>query len=142
MDNIKVSLQITLPGRVMWSKRDCLKLVRENKTLKDGSTKTFKKLVPEEGKWEQFKLMVDIYEGKKKRGVQSYFINYRGCKPATQTLNISEVAYKYMVSKECPYFMKPREWAPMSKKMRLEAHLNNIAESLGGKVLDYHVFDD
>jgi hypothetical protein len=133
MDNIKVSLQITLPGRVLWSKRDCLKLVYETKTMKNGTKKTFKRLIPEEDKWEQYKLKV--YNS-------PYIINYRGCKPATQTLNISEIAYKYMVSKECPAFMKPKEWASMSKKMRLETHLNNIAESLGGKVFKYHVFED
>jgi hypothetical protein len=141
LDNIKVSLSITLPGRVLFSKRDCLKEVFETRTLKNGSKKTFRKMVPIHEMEDSFKLLVDKFENNQ-RIVQPYIVNIRKCKPATQTLNISEIAYKYMISKECPYFMKPKEWAPMNKKLRLEAHLKNIAESLGGEVLGYHVFDD
>ena len=30
----------------------------------------------------------------------------------------------------------------MSKVKKLEAHLNEIAESMGGTVLHYHIFED
>jgi hypothetical protein len=131
MDQIKVSLNVILPGRVMFSKRDCLKEVVEKKELKNGKTKYLTKLVQDDTKFETLKIPLS-----------PLIVRYRKSIPATQTLNISCDSYRYMTSKECPAFMRPKEWASMSKKMRLESHLKNIAESLGGKLGTYHVFED
>jgi hypothetical protein len=138
MDAIKVTLNVILPGRVMYSKHDSKKLVETTKTLKTGVTKKIKKLVWDNDKTESFNVSV-IDEGNSR---QNLIIVVRGNKPATQCLNINEQSYNYMVSKECPYFSKPKEWATLSKKKRLEAHLADIAESLGGKVSSYNVYDD
>lgn len=62
-------------------------------------------------------------------------------KDASQHLNISAEAYNYFISTECPEWVKPSFWKIMSKKQRLEAHLNRICQSLGGKSFTYEVLD-
>jgi hypothetical protein len=47
-----------------------------------------------------------------------------------------------MISKECPYFSKPKDWARMSKIKRLEAHLEETCKALGGISYTYQVFED
>ena len=54
-------------------------------------------------------------------------------KPASQHINISVEAYRYMTSNECPYWAKPKVWAIMSETQRLEAHLQKTCEHVGGK---------
>ena len=63
-------------------------------------------------------------------------------KPASQHINISVEAYRYMTSNECPYWAKPKIWAMMSETQRLEAHLQRICEHVGGKSFTYEVLGD
>ena len=65
----------------------------------------------------------------------------RNCIPAVQNINISKESYMYMI-KECPSFIKPKDWARMGKIKKLEAHLKDIAEAVGGTLLHYHIFED
>ena len=51
-------------------------------------------------------------------------------------------AYEYMIGKEAPYFVKPRDWERLTKKQRLEAHLKRIVEELGGVSFTYAVLDN
>ena len=67
----------------------------------------------------------------------------RKCKPAMQSLNMGKEAYEYMIDKNsCPSWSKPSKWAAMSKKERLEAHLQRTVEHLGGTSYTYQVFED
>jgi hypothetical protein len=66
----------------------------------------------------------------------------RKCIPASQSINISKDSYDYMTKGDCPAFSKPKEWAKLSKKAKLEAHLQSIMEHLGGISYTYQVFDD
>lgn len=63
-------------------------------------------------------------------------------KSASQHINMTEEAYKYMISSECPYWSKPKVWNNLGEKERLEAHLQRTAESLGGKSYSYVIFED
>ena len=63
-------------------------------------------------------------------------------KPASQHINISVEAYRYMTSNECPYWAKPKIWAMMSETQRLEAHLQKTCEHVGGKSFTYEVLGD
>jgi hypothetical protein len=139
MDLIKVTLNITLPGRVLYSKRESKKLVNHEKTTKSGIVKQVQRFVFDADKMETFTVIVADNNGRNKERLT---VNMRGCKPATQCININEESYNYMVSSNCPAFMKPKEWGQLSKKKRLEAHLNDIAEGLGGIVASYNVYDD
>lgn len=74
-----------------------------------------------------------------KNGIKRTVTKY---KPATQSLNMSKEAYEYMIDKDsCPSWSKPGKWAAMSKKERLEAHLQRTVEHLGGVSYTYQVFE-
>lgn len=128
MNEVKVSLSIKLPGRVMLSQESAKALEKMNLA---GFTKH--SMVVEEHKRMGKKVKVDK---------ETIHYKTRNTTPAVQHLNISKEAYLYMIGKECPSFIKPKDWARMSKIKRLEAHLAEIAESRGGVVLHYHVFED
>lgn len=63
--------------------------------------------------------------------------------PAGQSLNISKDSYEAMTDKNnCPYWSKAGTWNGMNAKMRLEAHLQRVCDSLGGTSYTYVVFED
>lgn len=137
MNDIKVSLTITLPGRVMFSKQECLKQLRESYVDKKGHKRFKTKTVDDLDK-------CDISHTKVSDGFSSEILNIRTrkCKPATQSINLSTETYEYMISDACPHEIKISTWRTMKPKARLEAHLNGIAEYLGGTLLEYQVFED
>ena len=118
MQEVKISLTIALPGRVIRS--------LENATLEKHS--------------------MTLVERVGKNKINKHTITYSTPKAedVIQVLNMNKEAYKYMTSNETPSFMlnNSRDWKNMSKKKKLEMHLNETAKSLGGKLLFYHVFDD
>ena len=128
MSEVKLSLSIKLPGRVMLSQEGAKALEQQGLA---GFTK--------------HSLVVEMHKrmGKKvKVDKETIHFKTRNTIPAIQNINISKDAYDYMTSKECPSFMSPKDWGRMSKVKKLEAHLNEIAESRGGTVLHYHIFED
>ena len=140
MSEIKVSLTIALQGSTMFSKEECLKITQETITTKKGRKRTVTKAVEDLSKMENNTLRVTD-----KNGTNPEIITFhtRKCKPATQSLNISKEAYEYMIDKDsCPSWSKPGKWAAMSKKERLEAHLQRTVEHLGGTSYTYQVFED
>ena len=127
MNTTKVSLKIVLPGRIMLSEQECLKNPKES--FNNHS-------------------MVVVNEQNHKELIH---FNTRKSKSATQCLNISEDAYKAMVSKasnqkddmnNCPEWAKARDWFNLSKTQRLEAHLDRISKSMGGISFTYNVMED
>ena len=124
MNEIKVSLSITLQGGVMYSQEQAKALEKE----KVGTG------------YDTFNMKVEGLKNGKK-DVQTITVKTRKCKPAGQSLNLSMDAYNYMVSSEAPYFVKPRDWEKLTKKQRLEAHLKRIVEELGGVSFTYAVLD-
>ena len=137
MNEIKVSLNIILPGRVLISKRDCLKKVKENYVDKRGHKRTKIHYVEDWDKFDMFTMKVSA----KGEGTDILNIHTRKTKPATQSINMSKEAYDYMTSVDSN-IGSPSTWRQMSKTKRLEAHLNRYAESLGGTLGDYVVFED
>lgn len=128
MNEVKVSLSIKLPGRVMLSQESAKALEKMNLA---GFTKH--SMVVEEHKRMGKKVKVDK---------ETIHFKTRNSVPAVQNINICKEAYLYMIGKECPSFISPKDWSRMSKVKRLEAHLNEIAESRNGVVLHYHIFED
>ena len=125
---VKLSLSIKLPGSVMYSQEGA-------KALEHQGLAGFKK----------HNLVVEMHKrmGKKvKVDKETIHFKTRNTIPAIQNINLSKDAYDYMTSKECPSFITPKDWSRMSKIKRLEAHLAEIAESRGGTVLHYHIFED
>ena len=68
----------------------------------------------------------------------------RKCIPAYQSINMSEEAYEYMTSQACPewYPLGIGKWKRLSKKERLELHLERTCKALNGVSYSYVVFGD
>lgn len=124
-NEIRVSLSITLPGSVMLSQEQAKALEEE----KVGTG------------YDAFSMRVEGLK-KGKKDAETITVKTRKCKPAGQSLNLSMDAYEYMIGKEAPYFVKPRDWERLTKKQRLEAHLNRIVEGLGGVSFTYTILDN
>lgn len=144
MSEIKLSLSIELPGSIILSKEECLKTTQKVIEKKTKTGKTYKKTIEVQvedwGKMDKYSVkVVDTY------GANPEIITFhtRKCKPATQFINMSKEAYEYMIDKNsCPPWVKPGKWSAMSKKERLEAHLQRTVEHLGGVSYTYQIFED
>ena len=124
-NEIKVSLSVTLQGSVMLSQEQAKALEKE----KVGTG------------YDAFSMRVEGLKNGKK-DAETITVKTRKCKPAGQSLNLSMDAYEYMIGKEAPYFVKPRDWERLTKKQRLEAHLKRIVEGLGGVSFTYTILDN
>lgn len=58
-----------------------------------------------------------------------------------QTIKLTQDAYDYMTSPEQPYWFKG-PWKLMTKKQRLEAHLQRICDDRGGTNYIYSILED
>lgn len=124
----KVNLSITLPGVVLKTAKECAENPRESYEHQKIRVETVKKDPKKKNKFI--------------KSIEWLDIQVRKTKTAQQSINMTHQAYNYMVSKECPYFMKPKDWAKMGKKARLEAHLAETCKALGGISYTYQVFED
>lgn len=145
MTEIKVNLSIVLQGSVMFSKDECLKTIQKEVERKNKRTgKTYKKTinikVEDPDKMDSHSMKVTEYVNKKPVSEVISFTT-RKTKPAIQSINICKESYDEMTSSECPYWSKPKIWNNMSKKDRLEAHLQRIAEGVGGVSYTYKVLE-
>ena len=144
MNEIKLNLSIELPGSTMLKKEECLKTTHKVIEKKTKAGKIYKKTIKVEVEdWD--KMEKHSMRVADKNGTNTEIITFhtRKCKPATQSLNISKEAYEYMIDKDsCPSWSKPSKWTAMSKKERLEAHLQRTVEHLGGTSYTYQVFED
>lgn len=125
MNDVKVSLSIILQGGVMYSQEQAKALEEE----KVGTG------------YDAFSMRVEGLK-KGKKDAETITVKTRKCKPAGQSLNLSMDAYEYMIGKEAPHFVKPRDWERLTKKQRLEAHLKRIVEGLGGVSFTYTILDN
>lgn len=144
MNEIKLSLGVELQGSTMFSKEECLKTTRKVIEKKTKAGKIYKKTievkVEDWDKMEKHSMRVANTNG---TNPEIITFHTRKCKPATQFLNMSKEAYEYMIDKDsCPSWSKPGKWTAMSKKERLETHLQRTVEYLGGISYTYQVFED
>ena len=147
MVEVKLNLSVALQGRTIFSKEECLKTTQKviEKTSKK-TGKTYKKkvnvLVDDLDKMDKHTLRVTKHYADKKPVTETITFHTRKSKSATQSLNICKEGYNYMISGEGPYWSKPKVWNNLSEKERLEAHLQRIAEGLGGTSYTYQIFED
>lgn len=114
----KVKLDIIIPGCQMYSEKECKKNANTTQHVFSVYNKT-------ERKNKQFR----------------YFT--RNCIPATQSINISKDSYDYMTSLDSkPIGISLNNWKRMSKIKRLENHLAQTCEALGGLSFTYIIFED
>lgn len=124
MSDVKVSLTVALQGRTMVSQE---------------TADALEKLSPAGG-YDRTSIEVSGPDHKDREVI---VIRTRKSIPATQTINLSEEAYNYMISSEgCPFFLKQRHWNALKTKERLAIHTERIAQQLDGKVLSCQVLED
>jgi len=125
----KVILTITLKGATMYTNKEA-----EDNKLYDNNT---------------MHVQANIKKGKKII-VDKSIINYltRQCKPAFQTINITQESFEHMISKDsCPEWMlsptfNKGTWKKLNNKQRLEYHLKRTTEALDGVSFSYEVLPD
>lgn len=144
MSEIKVSLTVALRGGTMFSKEECLKTTQKVIEKKTKTGKVYKKtieiLVEDWDKMDRHILHVTEHNSPNSEVIT---FHTRKTKPAKQSLSINKEAYEHMIDRDsCPSWSKPNKWIAMSKKERLESHLQRIAEHLGGVSYAYQVFED
>lgn len=61
--------------------------------------------------------------------------------PCQQSIKLTQDAYDYMTSTEQPYWFKG-PWKSLSKKQRLETHLQRICEDRRGTSYIYSILED
>lgn len=141
MNDVKLSLTVTLPGRVMFSKQECLKTLKKTVVGKNNRKKEIEVIAEDFAKTENHSMVITTkVDGKDVRETISF--RTRKCRPVTQVINMTTEAYNYMISAECPHWEKLKDWKKMSKKDKLESHLHQTALHLGGVVKHYKVFED
>jgi len=129
MSVIKVSVTITIPGRVMMTSQECDENPQKNY---DSNTVSFLTYVK------------DKKTKKKIAKKETLYFLTRKSHPAFQTLNICEESYDYMISNSCPEWFTggTMKWKKLSATEKLEAHLQRTCEHLGGLDFNYIVFED
>ncbi len=117
MNDIKLSLTVALQGRVPVSGEESPVNSREE--------------------------VVEVYNPTSRR-LEKVKIRVRKCKPAQQVINMSSDTYRAFISNTKPFDFKdgPIAWKNMKKNDKLVWHLQQVAESLNGTIVSYHVFDD
>lgn len=130
MDNVKLRLHITLPGRVLLSEQECSKNPKHS--YEDNSVKV-------------------EYMKKNKKVKETISFKTRKCHTASKVISLSKEAYEYMTGKAkkreddalfCPSWSIPQKWRSMNSEERLHAHLKRITEHFGGINYSYQVLDD
>lgn len=125
MNEIKVSVSIVLRGSTLFTQEEAETLEKKQ------SNKGFEKHTQ----------VVENPNNRKDR--QTIHYQTRKCRTACQSIKLYKEAYLYMTSKSsCPEWEKINKWSSMSKKERLESHLQRLTEHLGGISFTYKVFED
>lgn len=122
-NEVKVSVTIALQGGVMLTHEEAK--AREKQGLVS---------------YDNFSMEVSDAKGENKEVIH---FQTRKSVPAIQVLNITNEGYNAMIDGLIiPYWAKAGYWTSINSKMRLEAHLKKICESLGGIYYTYTVFED
>lgn len=126
-NEIKVSLTVILPGRVMLSQKQAE--ASEKQTLGSG--------------FDHFSMEVsELDKVNKKFNREVIQVETRKSVPSSQALNITVDVYETMIdSSNCPYSLKHNVWQSMTIKGRLEYNLQKTCEYLGGVSYSYVVFE-
>lgn len=125
MNEIKVSVSIVLRGSIMLTQEEAETLEKEQ------SSKGFEKHTQ----------VVENPNNRKDK--QTIHYQTRKCRTASQSVKLCKEAYLHMINKfACPEWEKMNKWVAMSKKERLESHLQRLTKHLGGISFTYKVFED
>lgn len=124
MNDIKVSVDFALQGRVQLTQEEAVTLEKEN--VGTGFNKE----------------SLTYYNPaiKKKETINYSTLKHKSIQ---QTLNITKGSYKYLISKEsCPTGVTMFIWGKLNAKERLKKHFELIAQDLNATLKGFTVFPD
>jgi hypothetical protein len=124
MSELKVRLNLVVPGANMLSRKECL----ENPENSYNSHKINLSYMEKKGRTK--KLVKEIL-----------VVRTRKARTATQNIGLCQEAYEYMLNTP-PSEKLLKKWATMSKKERLAAHFTLIANDFNAISFSYEVLDD
>jgi len=119
MDNVKLSLTIILPGRVIMTKKDARKDIKNNYNYESVNVE-----------WKE--------NGKKKHEMLN--IKTRKCYNVKQVINMTNEAYYAMLT-EAPVDFKGK-WKAIPKIEKIKMHCKDICNELGGTSFTFSIIDD
>ena len=124
MNEIKLSVSIVLQGSTLFTQEEAETLEKEQ----SGSG---------------FDNQTQVVENLNGKGGRVVHYKTRKCRPACQSVKLCKEAYLYMIDRNsCPEWEKTKKWAAMSKKERLESHLQRLTEHFRGTSYTYKIFED
>ena len=123
MNEIKMSVSITLPGSVMLTQAEAKQLEKVKEGM--GFSTAVVRITNKKGKSETHQIKV------------------RRCHPAMQNVKLTKEAYHYMRSIDsCPSTLSLKLWRTLSPSNRLKIHLDLMRQHFGGISYTYQIFDD
>jgi hypothetical protein len=138
MNDIKINVKISIPGRTLYAEKDCYKITKRK--LENTKGKVYFAKAPLYDYTKNIKNTLDIDTN---RGVETIAFFTRRAIPAYQSINMTRSAYDYFIEETAPKgFTKTSLWKKMSKEERIKYHLAILAESIGGQLESFKVFDD
>lgn len=117
MDNIKISANFVIPGRVMYSEESA----KNNKKLSDT-------------------VSISVFD-KSTHKKDNIKYQLRKCKPCTQSINMTHAAYNGMINTPCNN-ISPKHWQRMSINNRIAEHLKEIQHNLNAESFEFTIFED
>lgn len=156
MDDVKITVKFTLPGRVLYKEEGPYETVKPS--FKNAKCTIYKPVTsPDPNKYDKHILEVDDSRGNYDR--ITFFT--RKTIPASQIIKISKQAYDYYVSNDAPssYKVPPTfkisrkqfqegvrpatvAWSRLSKEEKIAYHLRELCLSLGGQLESFEILND
>lgn len=117
MDNIKITVNFTLPGSVMYEEQDCQSDPNKSDTR-----------------------LIDVFDKKLNKSITLKYKTRRS-KPVTQCINMTEEAYRGML--DIPVAgMTSSHWKRMSPAAKVIEYLKLIQHDLKATSFDFTIYDD
>ena len=138
MNDIKINVKISIPGSQMYAEKVCSKIIKRK--LKDAKGKIYFAKAPLYDYTKNVKNTLEVTDGKKEE-IITFFT--RKCIPAYQSINMTSDAYNYFIDEKAPKtFTKANMWKKLSEEEKVKYHLTILAESMGGNLDSFKIFDD
>lgn len=124
MDNIKITLTMSVPGAKLLSDTQC----KENKTFN--------------------KIALTLNEHDPQKKEEHIVLFTRKPKAIKQVVNMTEETYNYFISEDIPYNYKMQKssttkpaWKSLSKEQKVEWHLREYCLNFKAKLISYKIYD-
>lgn len=117
MNNIKISISFSIPGSIMFQEKDS------------------------KGEPVRYNLNTIAVSDRKNSKTETLTYKTAKCKPCTQPINMTEEAYKDMMSTPI-HNISLNHWKRMSEKQKVAEHLKDIQHDLHATSFEFTIYED